>query len=76
MSGAMVALFIACSLVTGAGIYYSLLPAKDIQVDKWVMVATIIAIMSLRGRRPLMRLPLNMVMEPAYILALLALAIR
>ncbi|MFA5189511.1 MAG: hypothetical protein WC740_02235 [Verrucomicrobiia bacterium] len=76
MSGATVALFVACGVVTGAGIYYSLFLAKDIHVDRWVMVATIIAIMALRGRRPLMRLPLNMVMEPAYILALLALAVR
>jgi len=74
MSGTMAALFAVCGVVTGAGIYFSLLPAKDIRVDRWVMVVTLIAIMALRRRRPLALLPLNVVLEPAYVFALLALA--
>ncbi|MCX6909932.1 MAG: hypothetical protein NTY01_18080 [Verrucomicrobia bacterium] len=76
MGGATAALFAVCGVVLAAGIYFSLLPAKDIRVDRWVMVVTLIAIMVLRRRRPLALLPLNIVIEPAYVFALLALTVR
>ncbi|MBI5394375.1 MAG: hypothetical protein HZA91_03670 [Verrucomicrobia bacterium] len=66
-------LCVACGVLLGAGIFFSQLPAKDIRVDLAVMALTLAGIEALRRRRPFARLPLNVTLELAYALSLVAL---
>lgn len=68
--------FLCCGIVTGAGIFFSLVVAPDIWVDLWVIGAVIAMAEVMRRGTPFCRLPLAVAMETGYALALVGLLFR
>jgi len=68
--------FILCGIIGGVGIYCTELPAGDITVDLAVIAAVIAVAECLRKGRSFSLLPVNVSMEGAYVLALVALILK
>lgn len=68
--------FLGCGIVTGAGIFFSLVVAPDIRVDLWVIAAVIALAETMRRGRPFRQLPLAVALEMGYALALAGLLLR
>jgi len=76
MSKGVALAFILCGIIGGVGIYCTELPAGDITVDLVVIAAVIAVAECLRKGRSFSLLPVNVSMEGAYVLALVALILK
>lgn len=68
--------FLGCGVVTGAGIYFSLVKAPQIRVDLWVIAGVLVMAEVMRWGTPFRRLPLAVALETGYALALAGLMLR
>lgn len=66
-------LFAGCGVVAGTGITFTLIHGGDITVDLTIIGVVIVLAECLRRRQPFALLPVNITLEGAYLLALVAL---
>lgn len=76
MGGATSVAFFGCGVVTGAGIFFSLVRAPNIRADLWVMAGVLALAEVMRWGRAFRRLPIALTLETAYALALAGLLLR
>lgn len=76
MGPAATLVFLACGVISGAGIFFSLVRAPEIRVDLAVIAAVIVLAEVLRRGRAFRVVPLSIALEASYVLALAGLLLR